>query len=110
MRSGEDIVYATLLGAEEYNFGTAALIAMGCVYVRQCHLNTCPVGVATLDEKLRGKFKGKPEECCHLFQRGGRGGEGNHGAPRLQDNQRDGGGTRNAFGNGKFRATRRPTR
>ena len=48
MRSGEDIVYATLLGAEEFNFGTAALIAMGCVYVRQCHLNTCPVGVATL--------------------------------------------------------------
>jgi glutamate synthase (NADPH/NADH) large chain/glutamate synthase (ferredoxin) len=47
MRSGEDIVYATLLGAEEYNFGTSALIAMGCVYVRQCHLNTCPVGVAT---------------------------------------------------------------
>ena len=67
MRSGEDIVYATLLGAEEYNFGTAALIAMGCVYVRQCHLNTCPVGVATLDEKLRGKFKGKPENVVTFF-------------------------------------------
>ena len=67
MRSGEDIVYATLLGAEEYNFGTAALIAMGCVYVRQCHLNTCPVGVATLDEKLRGKFKGKPENVVAFF-------------------------------------------
>ena len=67
MRSGEDIVYATLLGAEEYNFGTSALIAMGCVYVRQCHLNTCPVGVATLDEKLRGKFKGKPENVVTFF-------------------------------------------
>ncbi|HEY5778626.1 MAG TPA: glutamate synthase large subunit [Terrimicrobiaceae bacterium] len=67
MRSGEDIIYATLLGAEEFNFGTAALIAMGCVYVRQCHLNTCPVGVATLDDKLRGKFKGKPENVVTFF-------------------------------------------
>lgn len=67
MRTGEDIVYATLLGAEEYNFGTAALIAMGCVYVRQCHLNNCPVGVATQDERLRGKFKGKPENVVNFF-------------------------------------------
>ena len=67
MRSGEDIVYATLLGAEEYNFGTAALIAMGCVYVRQCHLNNCPVGVATLDDRLRAKFKGKPENVVNFF-------------------------------------------
>jgi glutamate synthase domain-containing protein 2/glutamate synthase domain-containing protein 1/glutamate synthase domain-containing protein 3 len=67
MRSGEDIVYAALLGAEEYNFGTSALIAMGCVYVRQCHLNTCPVGVATLDERLRAKFKGKPENVVSFF-------------------------------------------
>jgi len=67
MRSGEDIVYATLLGAEEYNFGTAALIAMGCVYVRQCHLNNCPVGVATLDDKFRAKFKGRPENVVTFF-------------------------------------------
>ncbi|GAB4172828.1 MAG: glutamate synthase large subunit [Terrimicrobiaceae bacterium] len=67
MRTGEDIVYAALLGAEEFNFGTAALIAMGCVYVRQCHLNTCPVGVATLDERLRAKFKGKPENVVQFF-------------------------------------------
>jgi glutamate synthase (NADPH/NADH) large chain/glutamate synthase (ferredoxin) len=67
MRTGEDIIYATLLGAEEYNFGTAALIAMGCVYVRQCHLNTCPVGVATLDDRLRAKFKGKPENVVAFF-------------------------------------------
>jgi glutamate synthase (NADPH/NADH) large chain/glutamate synthase (ferredoxin) len=67
MRSGEDIVYAALLGAEEFNFGTSALIAMGCVYVRQCHLNTCPVGVATLDDRLRAKFKGRPENVVTFF-------------------------------------------
>ena len=67
MRTGMDIVVAALLGAEEYNFGTAALIASGCVYVRQCHLNTCPVGVATLDERLRAKFKGKPENIVNFF-------------------------------------------
>jgi len=67
MKTGEDIAIATLLGAEEYNFGTAAMIAMGCVYVRQCHLNTCPVGVATLDDRLRAKFKGKPEHVVNFF-------------------------------------------
>ncbi|MGC1479432.1 MAG: glutamate synthase large subunit [Chthoniobacterales bacterium] len=67
MKSGEDIIYATLLGAEEYNFGTAAMIALGCVYVRKCHLNTCPVGVATLNPDLRAKFKGKPEYVVEFF-------------------------------------------
>jgi glutamate synthase domain-containing protein 2/glutamate synthase domain-containing protein 1/glutamate synthase domain-containing protein 3 len=67
MRTGDDIVYAAMLGAEEFNFGTAALIASGCVYVRQCHLNTCPVGIATQDERLRGKFKGKPENVVNFF-------------------------------------------
>ncbi|MBV9275328.1 MAG: glutamate synthase large subunit, partial [Verrucomicrobia bacterium] len=67
MRTGEDIVFAALLGAEEFNFGTTALIASGCVYVRQCHLNTCPVGVATQDERLRAKFKGKPEYVVNFF-------------------------------------------
>jgi glutamate synthase domain-containing protein 2/glutamate synthase domain-containing protein 1/glutamate synthase domain-containing protein 3 len=61
MRTGRDIVVAAILGAEEFNFGTVALLALGCVYVRQCHLNTCPVGIATQDEKLRGKFKGTAE-------------------------------------------------
>lgn len=61
MRTGRDIVIAAILGAEEFNFGTVALLALGCVYVRQCHLNTCPVGIATQDEKLRGKFKGTAE-------------------------------------------------
>ncbi len=67
MRTGTDVVLAALLGAEEYNFGTSALIAAGCVYVRQCHLNTCPVGIATQDERLRGKFKGKPENVVSYF-------------------------------------------
>jgi glutamate synthase (NADPH/NADH) large chain/glutamate synthase (ferredoxin) len=67
MKTGRDIVMAALLGAEEYNFGTTALIAGGCVYVRQCHLNTCPVGVATQDEKLRGKYKGTPEGIIAFF-------------------------------------------
>ncbi|HEX8311496.1 MAG TPA: glutamate synthase large subunit [Chthoniobacteraceae bacterium] len=67
MRTGSDIVTAAVLGAEEFNFGTAALIALGCVYVRQCHLNTCPVGIATQDEKLRGKFKGTPDMLVNFF-------------------------------------------
>jgi glutamate synthase domain-containing protein 2/glutamate synthase domain-containing protein 1/glutamate synthase domain-containing protein 3 len=67
MRTGEDIVKAAILGAEEFNFGTTALIALGCVYVRQCHLNTCPVGIATQDEKLRSKFKGSPEMVVNFF-------------------------------------------
>ncbi|MEP6667671.1 MAG: glutamate synthase large subunit [Chthoniobacter sp.] len=67
MRTGSDIITAAILGAEEFNFGTAALIATGCVYVRQCHLNTCPVGVATQDEKLRAKFKGTPEMVVSFF-------------------------------------------
>jgi glutamate synthase (NADPH/NADH) large chain/glutamate synthase (ferredoxin) len=67
MRTGTDIVQAAILGAEEYNFGTITLIAAGCVYVRQCHLNTCPVGVATQDERLRAKFKGTPENVINFF-------------------------------------------
>ena len=67
MRTGSDIITAAILGAEEFNFGTAALIATGCVYVRQCHLNTCPVGIATQDEKLRAKFKGTPDMVVNFF-------------------------------------------
>jgi glutamate synthase (NADPH/NADH) large chain/glutamate synthase (ferredoxin) len=67
MRNGRDIAMAAILGAEEFNFGTIALIALGCVYVRQCHLNNCPVGVATTDPKFRSKFKGKPEYVVNFF-------------------------------------------
>ncbi len=67
LRTGADIIHAAILGAEEFNFGTIALIAMGCVYVRKCHLNTCPVGVATQDPKYRAKFKGKKEHVINFF-------------------------------------------
>ena len=67
MKTGRDIVIAAMLGAEEYNFGTATLIAIGCKYVRQCHLNTCPVGIATQDEQLRTRFDGKPEMLINYF-------------------------------------------
>lgn len=67
MKTGRDIVLAALLGAEEYNFGTSALIAGGCAMFRICHLNTCPVGVATQREDLRDKFRGKPEYIINYF-------------------------------------------
>ena len=61
MKTGRDIVVAALLGADEFSFGTAALVAEGCIMVRTCHRNTCPVGIATQDPKLRAKFAGTPE-------------------------------------------------
>ena len=67
MKTGRDIVMAALLGAEEFNFGTAALVAAGCAMFRVCHLNTCPVGVATQKEELRLKFRGKPENLVAFF-------------------------------------------
>ncbi len=67
LRTGRDIVMAAMLGAEEFGIGTASLIAMGCIMVRQCHSNTCPVGVCTQDENLRAKFSGTPEKVVNLF-------------------------------------------
>ncbi|BAI70737.1 glutamate synthase (NADPH) large chain [Azospirillum sp. B510] len=67
LKTGRDIVIAAMLGAEEYGIGTASLIAMGCIMVRQCHSNTCPVGVCVQDEKLREKFVGSPEKVVNLF-------------------------------------------
>ena len=61
IKTGRDIVMAALLGADEYSFGTAALVAEGCILVRTCHRNTCPVGIATQDPKLRAKYTGTPE-------------------------------------------------
>jgi len=65
---GRDVIIAALLGADEFGFGTAALLAIGCVMARQCHLNTCPVGLATQDEKLRARFAGKPEMVISYFR------------------------------------------
>jgi glutamate synthase (ferredoxin) len=68
MKTARDIVVAAILGAEEFNFGTAALIAAGCAMFRVCHNNTCPVGVATQRDDLRAKFRGKPEHVVAYFQ------------------------------------------
>jgi glutamate synthase (NADPH/NADH) large chain len=67
IKTGRDVVIAALLGAEEYGVGTASLVAMGCIMVRQCHSNTCPVGVCTQDDALRKKFDGTPEKVVNLF-------------------------------------------
>lgn len=67
LKTGRDVVIAAMLGAEEYGIGTASLVAMGCIMVRQCHSNTCPVGVCTQDESLRQKFEGTPEKVINLF-------------------------------------------
>ena len=67
IKTGRDVVIAAMLGAEEFGIGTASLVAMGCIMVRQCHSNTCPVGVCTQDEKLRKKFEGSPEKVINLF-------------------------------------------
>ncbi|HEY8943579.1 MAG TPA: glutamate synthase large subunit, partial [Polyangiaceae bacterium] len=67
MRTGRDVVLATLLGAEEYGFATAPLVASGCIMMRKCHLNTCPVGIATQDPVLRAKFEGKPEHVIRFM-------------------------------------------
>jgi len=67
LQTGRDVVIAALLGAEEFGFSTAPLIALGCVMARKCHMNTCPVGIATQDPRLRGKFQGRPEHLIHFF-------------------------------------------
>lgn len=67
LKTGRDVIIAALLGAEEFGFATAPLIALGCIMMRKCHLNTCPVGIATQDEELRKKFAGKPEHVVNFF-------------------------------------------
>ncbi|MEE9272541.1 MAG: glutamate synthase large subunit [Robiginitomaculum sp.] len=67
LKTGRDIVIAAMLGAEEYGVGTLALVALGCLMVRQCHSNTCPVGICTQDLSLRDKFAGKPEHIINLM-------------------------------------------
>ena len=67
LKTGRDVAVAALLGAEEFGFATAALVASGCILMRVCHLNTCPVGVATQDPRLREKFEGKPEHVVNFM-------------------------------------------
>lgn len=67
LKTGRDVVIAAILGAEEFGIGTLSLVAMGCIMVRQCHSNTCPVGVCTQDDALRAKFSGSPEKVINLM-------------------------------------------
>ena len=67
LQTGRDVVIAALLGAEEFGFSTMPLVAMGCIMMRKCHLNTCPVGIATQDPVLRKKFEGTPENLVNFF-------------------------------------------
>jgi glutamate synthase domain-containing protein 3 len=67
LKTGKDVVIAALLGAEEFGFATAPLITLGCIMMRKCHLNTCPVGIATQDPELRAKFAGKPEHVVNYL-------------------------------------------
>jgi glutamate synthase (NADPH/NADH) large chain len=67
LKTGRDVVIGALLGAEEFGFSTAPLVTLGCIMMRACHLNTCPVGIATQDESLRQKFNGKPESVINFF-------------------------------------------
>jgi glutamate synthase (NADPH/NADH) large chain len=67
MKTGRDVVIGAILGADEFGFATAPLVVSGCIMMRKCHLNTCPVGVATQDPELRKKFKGQPEHVVNFF-------------------------------------------
>ena len=67
IKTGRDVVIAAMMGAEEFGVGTTSLVAMGCIMVRQCHSNTCPVGVCTQDDDLRARFSGSPEKVVNLF-------------------------------------------
>jgi glutamate synthase domain-containing protein 2/glutamate synthase domain-containing protein 3 len=67
LQTGRDVVIAALLGAEEFGFSTAPLVSLGCIMMRKCHLNTCPVGIATQDPALRKKFQGQPEHVINFF-------------------------------------------
>jgi glutamate synthase (NADPH/NADH) large chain len=67
LKTGRDVVIAAILGAEEFGIGTLSLVAMGCIMVRQCHSNTCPVGICVQDERLRAKFTGTPEKVINLM-------------------------------------------
>jgi len=67
IKTGRDVIIAAMMGAEEFGIGTTSLVAMGCIMVRQCHSNTCPVGICTQDENLRKKFTGTPDKVVNLF-------------------------------------------
>ena len=90
LQTGRDVAIAALLGAEEFGFSTAPLIAMGCIMMRKCHLNTCPVGVATQDPGLRKKFQGQPEHVINFFFFVAEDLRHDHGGARLPHGRRNG--------------------
>src|SRR6202007_3348406 len=67
LRTARDVLFAAMLGADEFAFGTAVLVALGCDMARQCHLNSCPTGIATQRPELRAKFRGSPEQVVAYF-------------------------------------------
>ena len=91
LKTGRDVVIAALLGADEFGFSTAPLVAMGCILMRVCHLNTCPVGIATQDPVLRERFAGEPEHVSssYLLFTYRRGGARVHGEARVPHDRRD---------------------
>ena len=90
LRTAKDIAIATMLGAEEWGIATGALVTVGCIMMRKCHLNTCPVGIATQDPELRKKFAGKPEHVVNYLLHAGRRAARDHGPARLPHGQRNG--------------------
>ena len=90
LKTGRDVAIAALLGAEEFGFATAPLVALGCIMMRVCHSNTCPVGVATQDPRLRAHFAGEPEHVVNFMRFIARGAARDHGAPRLPHSRQDG--------------------
>ena len=90
LQTGRDVVIAALLGAEEFGFATAPLVAMGCIMLRKCHLNTCSVGIATQDPELRKKFAGQARARDQFFFLYRGAGAAIHGGPRLPQSRRDG--------------------
>ena len=89
LKTGRDVVIAALLGAEEFGFATAPLVTLGCIMMRVCHLNTCPVGVATQDPRLRKKFTGDPEHMVNFMMLHRAGSARTDGATRLPHRQRN---------------------
>ncbi len=91
IRTAKDVAIATMLGAEEWGIATAALVTIGCIMMRKCHLNTCPVGIATQDPELRQKFARQARVRRQLLLHAGRGAARDHGPARLPHHQRNGG-------------------
>ena len=89
LKTGRDVVIAALLGAEEFGFATAPLVVLGCVMMRVCHLNTCPVGIATQDPELRKRFAGRVEDVETFFRFIAQDVRGIHGRAWLPNDGRD---------------------